>query len=287
MFDRILVPTDRSDPARRALAQAADLADRYDATVTVLHVVDTRELDSDDEVDEHTETARTELVAALDDLDIDPTPEAAVRAGIPSETILDYADEVGIDLIVMGTHGRTGVRRYLLGSVTEKVVRLSDIPVLSVHPAEVDVGSIPYERILVPTDGSPGADPAVDCATDIATTYDAALHAVSVVDTGAMAGDVQIGVIIDQLREHATDAVESVADAARDAGVAETETDVLEGRPFDAIRTYVDEADIDLIVMGTHGRSGLDRYLLGSVAEKTVRTAPVPVLTVRMPASSE
>jgi nucleotide-binding universal stress UspA family protein len=287
MFERILVPTDRSDPARRALEQAADLATQYGATVTVLHVVDTRELDRGEDVDERTRTARTDLDASLDDLDLAVTPETAVRAGIPSEEILDYAHESGTDLLVMGTHGRTGVRRYLLGSVAEKVVRLSDVPVLTVHPAEVDVGSVPYERILVPTDGSDGAGAAVDCATDLATTYGAALHAVSVVDTGAMATDVQFDVIADQLQAYAADAVEAVADAASEAGVEETETAVLEGRPYDAIRTYVDEADIDLVVMGTHGRSGIDRYLLGSVAEKLVRTATVPVLTVRMSEASD
>ena len=283
MFERILVPTDRSDPARRALEQAADLAARYDATITTLHVVDTRELGGGPEMDERTAAARAELDAAIDDLDVEPTPEAAVRAGIPSEEIIDYADESGTDLIVMGTHGRTGVRRYLLGSVAEKVVRLSDVPVLNVHPAAVDVGAVPYERILVPTDGSDEASVAVDCATDLATTYGAALHAVSVVDTGGMAPDVQFDVIMDQLRNRAQAAVEAVAADATEAGVEDTQTAVLEGRAHDAIRSYADESGTDLIVMGTHGRSGLDRYLLGSVAEKLVRTASVPVLTVRLP----
>ncbi|RXK46874.1 universal stress protein [Halorientalis pallida] len=283
MFERILVPTDRSDPARRAIEQAADLATRYGATVTVLNVVDTRELDGDSEDDERTQAARTELKESLDDADFDMPIEAVVRAGIPSEEILDYADEAGADLLVMGTHGRTGVRRYLLGSVAEKVVRLSDVPVLSVHPAEVDVGSVPYERILVPTDGSDGASVAVDCATDLATTYGAELHAVSVVDTGAMAPDVQFDVIMDQLQNRAQTAVETVTAAASKAGVEDTQTAMLEGRAHDAIESYAEDERIDLIVMGTHGRSGLDRYLLGSVAEKLVRTASVPVLTVRMP----
>jgi nucleotide-binding universal stress UspA family protein len=287
MFERILVPTDRSDPARRALEQAADLAARYDATITTLHVVDTRELDGGSEMDERTAAAQAELDAAIDDLDLEPTPEAVVRAGIPSEEILDYADESGMDLIVMGTHGRTGVRRYLLGSVAEKVVRLSDVPVLSVHPAEVDVGTVPFERILVPTDGSDGASVAIDCATDLATTYDAALHAVSVVDTGGMATDVQFDVIMDQLEERARTAVETVADAASEAGVEDTETAVLEGRAHDVIQSYADDERIDLIVMGTHGRSGLDRYLLGSVAEKLVRTTSIPVLTVRLPDAAD
>ena len=287
MFERILVPTDRSDPARRALEQAADLASRYDATLTALSVVDTRELGSSSETDERTAAAQAELDAAIDDLDLEPTPEAVVRAGIPSEEILDYADESGMDLIVMGTHGRTGVRRYLLGSVAEKVVRLSDVPVLSVHPAEVDVGTVPFERILVPTDGSDGASVAIDCATDLATTYDAALHAVSVVDTGGMATDVQFDAAMDQLQERAQTAVETIADAANEAGVEDTPTAVLEGRAHDAIESYAEDERIDLIVMGTHGRSGLDRYLLGSVAEKLVRTTSIPVLTVRLPDAAD
>ncbi|WP_336000700.1 universal stress protein [Halorientalis halophila] len=282
MFDRILVPTDRSDPARRALEHAADLANRYEATVYVLHVVDARELDDDQEVDDRKRASRAETDDSLEGIEFEEVPKTAIRAGVPSEEILAFADESGSDVIVMGTHGRTGLRRYLLGSVAEKVVRLSDVPVLTVHPTDDDVGSIPYERILVPTDGSEGSEAAIAAATDLATHYGATLHGLSVVDTTVMAPEIQFDRIADELHVRASDAVERVATAAAESGVEGTETAVMEGRPYDAIRTYADENEIDLVVMGTHGRSGIDRYLLGSVAEKVVRTSTVPVLTVRM-----
>lgn len=112
--------------------------------------------------------------------------EQAVRTDIPYKAILRYASEEDIDLIVMGTHGRTGVERYLLGSATEKVVRLSDMPVLTVKAEDDGEITYPYADILVPTDGSEEAEAAIGPAVDIVRTYDGRVHALSVIDTIAM-----------------------------------------------------------------------------------------------------
>lgn len=139
-----------------------------------------------------------------------------------------------------------------------------------------------FDDVLVPTDGSEGSRAAIDRAIDLAKTNDAALHAIYVVDTTG-AGAAGAAGTLEAVEEQGRAAVDEVIDAAHDADVDTVEASVARGPPHDAILTYVDEHDIDLVVMGTHGRTGLDRYLLGSTTEKVVRLAAVPVMTVPMP----
>lgn len=282
MFDNVLVPTDGSDCAQAAVGYAADLATRYDARVHALCVADSRTLENAPKYERVKEEREALAERTCNDVSVSGVPvEQAVRTDVPHKAILRYASEEDIDLIVMGTHGRTGVERYLLGSVTEKVVRLSDAPVLTVKAeADGDV-TYPYTDILVPTDGSEGAEVAVDPAVDIARTYDARLHALSVIDTMAMGVDVRSAGVLDVLEESAQSAVESIEERATQASVSAVETAIEHGSPYRGIRSYIEDNDVDLVVMGTHGRCGIERYLLGSVTEKTVRTSPVPVMTVR------
>ncbi|MGQ4555867.1 universal stress protein [Halobellus sp. GM3] len=140
-----------------------------------------------------------------------------------------------------------------------------------------------YDRILVPTDGSECADRAVDHAIDIASQYGAELRVLSVIDARDMshsAPAISIEQVEKALRERAESVIGDVADRAEEAGVSVI-TAVEPGIPDDVVVEYANEHDCDLIVMGTHGRTGLERYLLGSVTERTVRRADVPVLTVR------
>jgi nucleotide-binding universal stress UspA family protein len=284
MFDSILVPTDGSDCAQAAVGYAADLATRYDAKVHALCVADSRVLENAPGYDRVKDDLEAAAERTCNDLSVSGVPiEQAVRADVPHKAILRYATEQDIDLIVMGTHGRTGVERFLLGSVTEKVVRLADVPVLTVKATETGTVTYPYTDILVPTDGSTGAEAAVGPAIDVASTYDARIHAYSVIDTIAMGVDVRSTAALDALEESAQSAVEFVEARATDASVSAVETAIEHGSPYRGIRSYVEDHDIDLVVMGTHGRSGIERYLLGSVTEKTVRTSPAPVMTVRRP----
>jgi nucleotide-binding universal stress UspA family protein len=138
MFDRILIPVDGSDPARDAAQLGIDLAAEHDATVHGLYVVepvavaeggagqvlDAMEAAGEEIVSELAEQAEAEGLTAV----------TAVETGVAHRKILEYTDANDIDLMVVGTHGRTGLGRYLLGSVTEKLVRISDVPVLTVRP---------------------------------------------------------------------------------------------------------------------------------------------------------
>ncbi len=140
-----------------------------------------------------------------------------------------------------------------------------------------------YDDILVPTDGSPASDAAIERAIDLAKRYDARLHALYVVD-GAAYSTLEAGseIVIEALQSEGEDATKRVEEAAADAGV-ECVATVTTGTAYRSITDYVGDNEIDMVVMGTHGRTGLDRYLLGSVTERVVRTSDVPVLTVRQP----
>lgn len=138
-----------------------------------------------------------------------------------------------------------------------------------------------YEEILLPSDGSPAADVALDHALDIAATSDARLHVLYVVDQSAVDGLVSgSGLVAAALEREGTETTERLEQAATARGV-DVVTNVLSGRPARTILDYVADNDIDLVVMGTHGRRGLDRFLLGSVTERVVRGSDVSVLVVR------
>ncbi|WP_336330074.1 universal stress protein [Haloarcula sp. CGMCC 1.2071] len=282
MFDRILVPTDGSPGSERAFEVAATLASTHDAAVHVLSVVDEHGPTDDWDYDGDS-PAEAFVESQADHVDTEGlSVTAAVREGVVHDAVLDYGDENDIDLIVMGTHGRTGVRRFLLGSVTEKVVRLADVPVLSVK-ADAEPGTVSFDDILLPTDGSSGAEAAIEPTGTLASATDTTVHLVSVVDTRSLGIDVGSSVIIDELESVATDAVGDASDRLSGMGVETVETAITHGVPYRAILDAIEEAGADLVVIGTHGRTGIDRYLLGSVAEKLVRTSPVPVMTVRAP----
>jgi nucleotide-binding universal stress UspA family protein len=140
-----------------------------------------------------------------------------------------------------------------------------------------------YDRIVVPTDGSASSRPAIDHAIELATVHDATIHALYVVNIASFSGVPTEGSwegVSHALEREGEEALDKV-EAACDAHEVPVERLRLEGRPSQRIVEYATEEDGDLIVMGTHGRGGLDRLLLGSVAERVVRSAPVPVMTVQ------
>jgi nucleotide-binding universal stress UspA family protein len=141
-----------------------------------------------------------------------------------------------------------------------------------------------YDRILVPTDGSPGVERAVDHAIELATVHGATIHGVYVVNAASFATlpmETSWEGVGAMLREDGEAALERVAELAGRADVP-VETHVVEGSPSREIVRFAEDCDVDSIVMGTHGRGGIDRLLLGSVAERVVRAATVPVTTVRV-----
>lgn len=153
-----------------------------------------------------------------------------------------------------------------------------------------DTGTDPIRTVLLPTDGSEGAEVAVAHAVSLAQTYGATLHVLAVADTKSYgtfttggAGSV-IPALEERCRENVAAAADLIADLTSDEpDDPPVETAILHGFPAEEILRYAADHDTDLIVMGTHGRSGIDRVLLGSVTERVVRRAPIPVVTVRHP----
>jgi nucleotide-binding universal stress UspA family protein len=138
-----------------------------------------------------------------------------------------------------------------------------------------------YDRILLPTDGSEGADRAIEQAVGLAAEVGAELHVLFVVEDLPYAPELMDDQLETQLRRIGEESIDSIRARADEAGV-KLEAAIEDGVPHRSILEYADGEGIDLIVMGTHGRSGLDRYLLGSVTERVVRAAEQPVLTVRV-----
>ncbi|MXV63910.1 universal stress protein [Natronorubrum sp. JWXQ-INN-674] len=270
MFERILVPTDGSGPANAALEYAGEIAAAEDVTVQILHVVDP---DVDPE-------AADERLADSRDWVSDVPIIDEVRTGEPADAILEYARDNDVDAIVMGTRGRRGVGRLVLGSVTETVVRDAAVPVLVVRGAAEVRRRYPFETIVVPTDGSAHADAALERAQAIATHHDATVHLLSVVDVTPAGIDDRSDLRLNRLERFANEVVDEGEQLLENAGV-DVERSVRYGSTHRQIRTHVDETDADLLVIGTHGRSGLDRLLLGSITERLLRTATTPVLTVQ------
>jgi nucleotide-binding universal stress UspA family protein len=138
-----------------------------------------------------------------------------------------------------------------------------------------------YETILVPLDGSGPSDAALDEAIELASAVDATVHALYVVDERVLhATQLDAGGLVRAYEKEGERIVSKAADAGEDAGI-DVVTAVEHGSPHRTILRYADDHDVDVVVMGTHGRRGLERYLIGSVTERVVRMADIPVLTVR------
>ena len=278
MFDRILFPTDGSSGAGDVLDHVVDIATTHDATVHFLYVAP-EDPERRPQAGDAEHFLRDAVVRA-EASGLDAVEET--RYGEPYAEIVAYADDADSDLVVMPTHGRTGLSRLVLGSTTERVVRGSTVPVLTVSPDADDSLSYPYERLLAPTDGSSCANTAVRLGSELAVETDAEVHVLSVVDIAAFGADIRGPKLVEKLDEQAERFVAEGAEIADAFDVGSVVTAVEHGVSIsDGIRAYVEVHDIDLVVIGTHGRSGFDRFMLGSVTEKLLRRSPVPVLTVR------
>ncbi|MFC4245937.1 universal stress protein [Natribaculum luteum] len=285
MYQNILFPVDDSEDSSDILHHVGELAHWADATIDLLFVADTTrdsvtvvENRVVDALVQEGEDVVEEASKTLETLGLEHKTD--VVQGNPAPTIVDYADRYGHDLIVMSTHARKGLSRYLQGSVSEKVVRLSKVPVLTARMQPDEQLAFPYENVLVPTDGSAGATQAAQHGVAFAESLEATVHVLSVVDDASTGLDVRSTGSEQDHEQAATEAIEEVITEAETHGVTDTVQQIEHGDSADAILDYIDANSIDVVVMGTTGRRDTDRILLGSIAEKTVRSAPVPVLTI-------
>ncbi|MFB6196446.1 MAG: universal stress protein [Haloplanus sp.] len=274
-YDEVLVATDGGNLAEAATQHALSLAVAFDATVHALAVVDTSVAGDYPSKRARANDAVEAVVGSAERAGVDCV--TAVREGPsrPYSEIVDYRRENDLDLVAMGTHGRTGVRRYLLGSVAERVVRSAAVPVLVVPPTESDVRDPDYETLLVPVDSSDVARAAARHGVGVAERYGAAVHTLHAADewSDRDAADVTGDTA------SADELLGTVTDWADEAQLTATDHRHSDG-PVDAIEAAIAEYDVDLVAMGTQGESGVRRLVLGGTTERLLRGVHVPVLTV-------
>jgi nucleotide-binding universal stress UspA family protein len=289
----ILFAADFSESSKGAFRVACSLADETKTRVFVLHVVEQVHaveqqvafgelgmpvvfpVESPAREDELKERLR-ECYAPDRPVDI----EYRVTYGLIPEEILRTADEVGSDLIAMGTHGRTGLLRLLAGSVAEAVLRRARCPVLALssrqHPEEGQI-----QVILHPTDFSERSEAALRVARALARDLGARLILLHVMPVEVVVyGTIPVPLDVPAVR----DSLESVRNGVDGPDLKyPVETRLSEGNAAAVILRMAEEAGCGMIVMGTHGRRGFDRAVLGSVAESVLRDATCPVLVVKVP----
>ncbi|MCP4896649.1 MAG: universal stress protein [bacterium] len=288
---RILVPIDFSSTAANALTLATHLARRFDAEMHVLHVRVVREephLDAPslDQIDRLTANADLETEKALShrnkgDADVVTHPHLA-RGIAASEVITEMCRSLECDVVVMGTHGRRGIKSVLLGSVAEAVVRTAPVPVLTVRPS-VEAPTDSIQRILVPHDFSAQSEAALDVASDWARVLEAGVTLIHVVEPVVYPEFYAIDTLgdhaLEKIKARSLEALEQVA--TTHLADVDCEVKVLVGRAGEMIAQYAGDGSFQLLVMGTRGMSALEHLLLGSVADFVLRRCPVPLLAVR------
>ncbi len=282
---RIYCPVDFSPGSTQALRTAVRLARARDAELVVFHAwslpASTMAIEYayPDEVLKHlAEEARRGLeTARLQAIELGaPRVTQQLVQGTPWQQIVDAARaDAACDLIVVGSHGRTGLSRILIGSVAELVVRHAPCPVLTVRG---DGEPRPFTHVLCPVDFSPWSRQALDLASELALPDRAAVTLLHVLEPPTAWGEVRPFDVYEQISSHATKALKDWTQDLAAKLTAPVRQQVRVGRAGAQLLAAVDDdPTIDLVVMGSHGRTGIARLALGSVAEKTVRHARCPV----------
>lgn len=289
--DVVLAATDFSDTAQAGIDWAVEIAKANGARLELVHalLVPGRATDFVPSPPDFTEAlqeaasgrlnAITEKVRALG-----VEVKSDLRLGVPSQVILEAAEEKAVDLIVMGTRGLTGFRHLLLGSTAERVVQHAPFPVLTVHPGDTDRHR-PIKTILVPTDFSRDAAQACEAVlTLLGGQRDATivlLHVYHLPYEYTAYGTIPTSLdYFKDVEGAAEDKLEELAADLREQGLT-VRTVAKEGFPPEVITHQAETEEVDLIAMGTHGRTGLAHLVLGSTAERVVQRASCPVLTFR------
>jgi nucleotide-binding universal stress UspA family protein len=300
-FRSILVPLDGSPFAEQAVPWATAIARRARARLRLALV---HQAPPSPPLDETSARLYTRIELALRKSEREYLRRVAARikgagatrlatatlAGPPAVSLAEYAREMGVDLVVMTTHGRGGVQRAWLGSVADRLVRSLEIPVLLIRPkeGEPEQSEPRLEEILVPLDGSGRAEAALPTALGMATLFGARLALVQAVEPVAMMVDVPMAFpqardeeLTALRRREAQDYLDDVAERVNASGIKARGSAILAASALDGIQAAAKSPAVGMIALATQGRGGLRRLVLGSVADKLVRTGELPVLVTR------
>ncbi|HSQ12550.1 MAG TPA: universal stress protein [Candidatus Deferrimicrobium sp.] len=286
MYKKILVPLDGSKLAERVLPFARRLADSFGAAVELLRVSD-----PDARPPFSPPQASAQYLKEVSEKYFPASAQVAevAEVGEPAQVIIDRAKADPACLIAMATHGMSGMRRWLLGSVVAKVVHTAANPLLLVRPADGDPSMpVVLNTIFVPLDGSALAEKALPHVIALGKTMNLEVHLMRVYTLPPDAYVVADGVIAqgpaafrDSIKNEATTYLEGKIDELRASGLERLVATAIEGDAASEIIDIARKTPNNLIAMSTHGRSGVGRWLLGSVAEKVIQHSQDPVLVIR------
>jgi nucleotide-binding universal stress UspA family protein len=301
---KVLITTDFSDAARPAMFRGVDLAKQFGAEIHLLHVVLMAEsapvypmfsvpADTEKVYRELTEASEQRLRAEAAGLPIgrDQIQLVIEHGNFAAPVILDYARRIGVDLIATGTHGRRGFRHLLLGSVAEEVVRKADCAVMTCRP-DVSAQPMSPESILAAVDLSEHSGAVVRHARELAAIYKCRIDFVHVIPEPRFPVYFEIGTSM--LWAGDASEVESAARKSLEELVGDTEAPkadwachVIRGIPDQELVRWAKEKSSDLMVLASHGLTGIGHLLLGSTADKVVRQAQCPVITLHASVGEE
>jgi nucleotide-binding universal stress UspA family protein len=296
IFRHLLVPLDGSRLAEAALPAAACLAESLGAQVTLVHVIEEKapqqvhgehHLAHPDEADAYLEEVAGRAFPAGVAVDCHVH---TIEVSDVADSLTEHAAELGPDLIVMCTHGRGGLRTWLWGSIAQQVIARGTTPVLLIQPdSHGQAPPFACKRLLVPLDGDPEHEQGLAVAADLAQACGAALHLLAVVHTlGTLPGQqaatarllpVATSILLDMTEEGAEEFLRQKVLLLQPWGLS-LAVQVCRGDPAAAIVRTAQKAKADLVVLGTHGKAGLDAFWAGSVAAQVSSRSRVPLLLV-------
>ena len=301
MYKRMLVPLDGSNLAESALEYAKELAGRLDLDITLLYVCEPHEQKEERIRRYYIEHSAEDITRQAHKVQQKTAPGKAVKEldirgelafGHPAEEILSYVEQNNIDLILMTTHGRSGISRWALGSVADKIVRASRVPVCLVRaavPENTPRNRWPIKTIVVPLDGSELAEsvlPHVEALAKQRGSERAAIILFTICETMLLPSYYPPDMPLNwddhlaRCKRINKEYLDKVEKRLKKSGL-NVRYDILSGNPASEIINYTQNYPNSLVVMATHGRSGPSRLILGSVAQKVLLGIPNPLFIVR------
>jgi nucleotide-binding universal stress UspA family protein len=301
LYERILVPLDGSELAQIALPYAQKLAGVLGSQIILIYISES----ADDRyhhmhqfyLQQMVEATKQNAERYLDKREgITIKVDSVILVGDPAEEIVDYAGKEDIGLIVMSTHGRSGIKRWAMGSVAEKVLRATKQPMAIIRakgarPDMLGERSI-LSKILVTLDGSKESEAVIPYIEELASKLQVEIILLQVIAPDYhiyAAGGPEYGIYAEQqiesMKKFARDYLEGVSARLKQREVV-AKPEIMFGTAAEAIINFADQTNASLVAMTTHGRSGVSRWALGSVAERVLRAGNTPLLLVRTPGAT-
>jgi nucleotide-binding universal stress UspA family protein len=292
MFERILVPLDGSNTAEIVFPYVVDFAERFASEVFLVHVEETKRTAENKKAIAYLEGARLKINGMMENWGARPGTKLETKElnGNPAVEILKYAAEIDAGLIAVASHGASSTGPWPLGNIAAKILRASTFPVLLIRKPAAETSLAEkklIKKILAPLDGSKLGEAAIPFAVELARKKEAGIVLFRVVEpvtsfvgpTGEIAWNF-INTYEKNALANVMNYLERVKNSLSSAD-ASLEMATGEGQPASEIMDYAQANKIDLIAMSTHGRSGVGRWVYGSVTEKVLHSGDEPVLVVQ------